>query len=66
MCLSRLTYTRRDISRENEGLKFALPVTIGNNVWIGASVVILLGVSIGENGVIGTGSVVTGNGPPKW
>lgn len=57
---------RLDVSRENEGLKFAIPVTIGNNVWIGASVIILPGVSIGDNTVIGAGSVGTGNGLPKW
>ena len=43
----------------NEGLEFALPVTIGNNVWIGGHVVINPGVTIGDNVVIGSGSVVT-------
>jgi len=44
--------------RKNVG-QFNLPVTIGNNVWIGASAVILPGVTIGENTVIGAGSIVT-------
>lgn len=35
------------------------PVTIGDNCWIGANVTICPGVSIGENTVIGAGSVVT-------
>jgi acetyltransferase-like isoleucine patch superfamily enzyme len=35
------------------------PVVIGNNVWIGESVVILPGVTIGENSIIGANSVVT-------
>ncbi|MEB8093521.1 sugar O-acetyltransferase [Mammaliicoccus lentus] len=35
------------------------PVTIGDNVWIGGSVVIMPGVEIGDNVVIGAGSVVT-------
>lgn len=35
------------------------PVVIGNNVWIGASVTILPGVTIGDNAIIGAGSVVT-------
>ena len=35
------------------------PVTIGDNVWIGAGVTILPGVTIGERAVIGAGSVVT-------
>lgn len=39
--------------------QFNMPVTIGNNVWIGAGSVILPGVTIGENSVIGAGSVVT-------
>lgn len=36
-----------------------LPVTIGSNVWIGMNSTILPGVSIGDNTVIGAGSVVT-------
>lgn len=38
---------------------YALPVTIGDNCWIGANVVILPGVTIGAGTVIGAGSVVT-------
>lgn len=37
------------------------PVVIGNNVWIGANVVILRGTIIGDNCVIGAGSVLKGN-----
>ena len=40
------------------------PVTIGNNVWIGARVTILPGVTIGDGSVIGAGSVVTKDIPP--
>lgn len=43
----------------NNYLEFALPITIGNDVWIGGSTVILPGVTIGDNTVIGAGSVVT-------
>ncbi len=43
----------------NKGLEFALPITIGNNVWIGAKTSVLPGVTIGDNCVIGAGSVVT-------
>jgi acetyltransferase-like isoleucine patch superfamily enzyme len=39
--------------------EFSFPVSIGNNVWIGGSVVINPGISIGDNSVIGSGSVVT-------
>jgi maltose O-acetyltransferase len=41
------------------GLEFAKPITIGKDVWIGGSVVICPGVSIGDRTVIGAGSVVT-------
>ena len=35
------------------------PISIGENVWLGANVTVLPGVSIGKNSVIGAGSVVT-------
>ncbi len=39
--------------------EYGMPVTIGDNVWIGGSSVICPGVTIGDNSVIGAGSVVT-------
>ena len=42
-----------------KGLQYNLPVRIGRNCWLGAGVVVLPGVSIGDNTVIGAGSVVT-------
>ncbi len=42
---------------------YNLPVHIGKNVWIGSGVQILPGVTIGDNSVIGAGSVVTDNIP---
>ena len=42
-----------------QGYEISEPVTICDNVWIGGSVVILGGVTIGENSIIGAGSVVT-------
>lgn len=40
-------------------LQYNLPVHIGANCWIGAGAVILPGVSIGDNSIIGAGSIVT-------
>lgn len=48
-----------DVEQRNQGLEYAYPITIGNNVWIGAGVQVLPGVNIGDNTVIGTGSIVT-------
>lgn len=47
------------VETRNKFIEYSYPITIGNNVWIGGSVVILPGVSIGDNSVIGAGSVVT-------
>lgn len=47
-----------DIELRNKGLEYAKPITVGNNVWIGGNVVVLPGVTIGDNCVIGAGSVV--------
>lgn len=44
--------------------QYNLPVHIASGVWIGAGAIILPGVSIGENSVIGAGSVVTRDIPP--
>jgi len=43
----------------NSGYEYGIPISIGNNVWIGGNTVILPGVTIGDNVVIGAGSVVT-------
>ena len=48
-----------DYKERNKGLEYAKPIKVGNNVWIGGNVTVLLGVSIGDNVVIGAGSVVT-------
>ena len=48
-----------DPVERNTRIEWAEPVTIGDNVWIGGSVTILPGVSIGNNVTIGAGSVVT-------
>ncbi|MHB0880823.1 sugar O-acetyltransferase [Paenibacillus sp. SEL1] len=48
-----------DVEQRNEGLEIAFPITVGNNVWIGGNVSVLPGVTIGDNSIIGAGSVVT-------
>ncbi len=40
------------------GYEYGMPIKIGNNVWVGGNSVILPGVTIGDNCVIGAGSVV--------
>lgn len=45
--------------QRNDGIMRALPISIGNNVWIASNVIILPGVTIGDGAVIGAGSVVT-------
>lgn len=47
-----------NIDERNRGLEYAYPIKIGNNVWIGAGVNILPGVTIGDNVTIGAGNVV--------
>lgn len=46
-------------SLREKGLQYNLPVRIGRNCWLGAGVIVMPGVTIGDNSVIGAGSVVT-------
>jgi len=48
-----------DPAKRAEGLETAEPISVGNNVWFGGNVTVLPGVTIGDNCVIGAGSVVT-------
>lgn len=47
-----------DVEQRNKGLEIALPISVGDNVWIGTQVSVLPGVKIGSNTIIGAGSVV--------
>ena len=48
-----------DPQMRREGYEIFQPVTVGNNVWFGASVTVLPGVSIGDDSIIAAGSVVS-------
>ena len=48
-----------DIKSRNEGIEYAKPIKVGNNVWFGGNVSVMPGVTIGDNVTIGAGSVVT-------
>lgn len=54
-----------DAELRGRGLQYNKDVHIGANAWIGSNVVIVPGVTIGENTVIGAGSVVTKDIPAK-
>lgn len=48
-----------DPTERNSGLEYGSPITIGDNFWAGGGVTILPGVTLGDNVVVGAGSVVT-------
>ena len=48
-----------DPELRRQGLQYNLPVHIGKNCWLGAGVTVMPGVTIGDNTVIGAGSIVT-------
>lgn len=48
-----------DPEPRRQGLEYAKPITIGDNVWLGAGAIVCPGVTIGEDTVVGAGAVVT-------
>jgi maltose O-acetyltransferase len=54
----------RGAQLRGQGLELGRPVAIGVNVWIGGGAILLPGVSIGADAIIGAGSVVTRDVPP--
>jgi maltose O-acetyltransferase len=53
-----------DADLRREGWEAAEPIAIGDNVWLGGSVIVLPGVTIGDDTVVGAGAVVSRDLPP--
>jgi maltose O-acetyltransferase len=53
----------RDPALRKTGAEFGRPVSIGRNVWIGGGAIILPGLTIGDDAVVGAGAVVTRDVP---
>jgi maltose O-acetyltransferase len=49
----------RDAPSRRAGVEFGKPITIGANVWIGGHAILLPGVTVGDDAIIGAGSLVT-------
>ena len=49
---------------EERQTTYPAPIVLGRNVWVGSNATILLGVTIGDNAVVGAGAVVTKDVPP--
>lgn len=60
-----LSWEEADIAPEKRKLKSKGDIMIGKNVWIGDKATILGGVTIGDNAIIGAGTVVTHDVPPN-
>ena len=56
-------FAEKDLRIDEQGIS-TNPVTIGNDIWIGANAVILPGVTIGDHSVVAAGAVVTKDVPP--
>lgn len=51
----------RGLDERRRGLERALPVNIGDDVWIGGGAIVLPGITIGDGAVVGAGAIVTRN-----
>ena len=58
-------FSQKNLRINEQGMKTdKIPITIGNDVWIGEKAIILKKVSVGDGCIIGAGSVVTKDLPP--
>jgi maltose O-acetyltransferase len=62
VCISAATHPLES-ERRAQGEEFTAPITIGDNVWIGANATICPGVTLGNGVVVGAGAVVTKSFP---
>lgn len=53
-----------DPERRRQGWEYGEPITLADNVWLGAGVIVCPGVTIGQDTVVGAGAVVTRDLPP--
>jgi maltose O-acetyltransferase len=56
-------FSRTDIPMDQQGFRPEKPIVIGDDVWIGARVIILPGITVGKGSILGAGSVVTKDVP---
>lgn len=54
----------RDPGERSTGAEWGRRISIGRNVWIGGGAIVLPGITIGDDAIVGAGSVVTRNVPP--
>lgn len=62
VCFTTATHPT-DPTLRKQAVEYAHPITVRNNVWFGANIIVLPGVQIGDGAVVGAGSVVTKDVP---
>lgn len=55
----------RDPEHRRRRLEFGRPVRIGSNVWVGGGAILLPGVTVGDDAIVGSGAVVTRDVPQR-
>ncbi len=60
-----LATLNHDFAPDKRSTMHPAPITINKNVWLGANVTVVPGVTIGENAVVAAGAVVTKDVPPQ-